>query len=53
MLDPLYEENLTPQRLERIRMMTSPPSLIESAVLKACGSPLQTLTRITDGFSKP
>jgi aminoglycoside phosphotransferase (APT) family kinase protein len=39
------------QRMERHRAMTSPASIVAKAVLEACGSPIRTKTRITEGFS--
>lgn len=50
-IDQEQETQLPDWKLERIQMMTSPPSVITSAVTEACGSPPQTITRITEGFS--
>lgn len=46
-----YETELADWKLERIKMMTSPASVITAAVMEACGSPSQTIKRITEGFS--
>lgn len=45
------EVELNDWRLERLKWMTSPPSVVRDAVEEACLSPLATMTRITEGFS--
>lgn len=50
-LDQEQEAALNDWKLERIKTTTSPASLIIAAIVEACGSPPQTVTRITEGFS--